>query len=233
MLEIKKGNIFQTTCEALVNPVNCMGVMGKGLAYEFRLRYPDLYQEYKKQCEKNQIQIGKLWIYKAKDGKVIVNFPTKYHWKYPSKIEYLEKGLKNFVEIYKQEGITSIAFPVLGSENGKIPLQVALNVMKMYLQNLDLKIEIYIFDKDYPDDLLPIFKSKFESIGKQELSKGLGLKQNSIYKIRETLKNAKNINNIIDQTGINRQKFERLFRFIMQRSEGNTLLSPEKEKLPL
>jgi predicted nucleotidyltransferase len=103
----------------------------------------------------------------------------------------------------------------------------------MYLQNLDLKIEIYIFDKDYPDDLLPIFKSKFESIGKQELSKGLGLTQNSIYKIRETLKNAKNINNIIDQTGINRQKFERLFRFIMQRSESNSLLFPEKENLPL
>jgi len=231
MLEIRKGNLFQSSCNALVNPINCFGVMGSGLAYEFRLRYPEMYQKYVKLCEVKQIQIGKLWIYNASDGKIIVNFPTKYHWKYPSKIEYLEKGLQNFLVTYKQKGITSVAFPVLGAENGKIPLHISLEIMKKFLENLDIKVEIYIFDKDYPDDLLPIFKTEFESLDLQMLTKTFGFTQNSILKIKETLKETKNLSAFVSQSKINKQKFEKLFQFVMEKSRGIPLKFTQGEIL--
>ena len=85
--------------------------MGAGIALEFRLRYPKMLKEYKGLCEQNKISIGNLWLYKSND-KSILNFPTKFHWKYPSKIEWLESGLQKFIESYENKGITSIAFPI-------------------------------------------------------------------------------------------------------------------------
>ena len=122
MIKIVSGNIFNTECDYIVNTVNCMGVMGAGIAYEFKLRYPEMYKKYKKICEDNLFDIGMLWIYKDPD-KNILCFPTKKHWKYPSKIEYLELGLQKFVSIYKEKGIKSIAFPILGASLGGINIK--------------------------------------------------------------------------------------------------------------
>ena len=91
--------------------------MGAGIAYEFRLRYPQMYIKYQKYCSDKAINIGTLWIYKGKD-KNILNFPTKHDWKFPSKENYLKQGLQKFIDTYKQRGITSIAFPILGADRG-------------------------------------------------------------------------------------------------------------------
>src|SRR5689334_10996064 len=97
-----KGNIFTTTCQTIVNTVNCFGVMGAGLALECKYRYPDLYLRYKNLCDNKQFTIGQLYLYKT-DGKWILNFPTKYHWKYETKPEYIERGLQKFVKTYSQK----------------------------------------------------------------------------------------------------------------------------------
>lgn len=83
-IKIIKGNIFTSNCQTLVNAVNCVGVMGAGIALECRLRYFEMYNRYVALCEENKIEIGLLWIYKS-PVKWILNFPTKKHWKYPSK----------------------------------------------------------------------------------------------------------------------------------------------------
>ena len=118
-ITIINGNIFNTKAQTIVNTVNCVGVMGKGIALVFKLRYPSMFDIYQDFCKQGLIGIGKLWIYKgdARDPWVL-NFPTKTHWKLPSKYEYIEKGLQKFVETYKEKGITSIAFPLLGANNG-------------------------------------------------------------------------------------------------------------------
>ena len=87
MLTLKYGNIFNTEAQTIVNTVNCVGVMGAGIAYEFRLRYPQMFEKYRTLCDPNnpnRLTVGKLWLYQGND-RLILNFPTKTHWKMPSK----------------------------------------------------------------------------------------------------------------------------------------------------
>jgi len=148
MIKILHGNIFSTKCDCIVNTVNCVGFMGRGIALEMSIRYPEMEKVYKEKCESNAIEIGSLWLYSPQDGsQKILNFPTKIDYKFPSKIEYLKKGLETFRKEYHFYNISSIAFPVLGAQNGKINFDIALDLMNKYLSDLDdLDVEIYIFD---------------------------------------------------------------------------------------
>jgi O-acetyl-ADP-ribose deacetylase (regulator of RNase III) len=152
MITILTGNIFTTKCTTIVNTVNCVGIMGAGIAYECRLRYPEMYEKYQTLCKDNLLQIGTLWIYKA-SNKSILNFPTKTDWKQPSRIEYLEKGLQKFVDTYKEKEITSIAFPLLGASHGGLTQEQSLSTMQRYLSQCDIEIEIWHFDPTATDDI--------------------------------------------------------------------------------
>ena len=144
MVKIEYGNIFDSNAQTLVNTINCVGVMGKGLALEFKNRYPAMFDKYKTFCDKGVFKPGVLWIYKAEDGKWILNFPTKIHWKNPSEISYIEEGLKKFVEIWKEKGIKSIAFPLLGCKNGGLDANVVIPLMERYLSDCEgLDVTIY------------------------------------------------------------------------------------------
>jgi O-acetyl-ADP-ribose deacetylase (regulator of RNase III) len=141
-IQIIKGNIFDSKCQTIVNTINCVGVMGKGLALEFKKRYPDMFLRYREYCSLNLMCIGKLWLYKSNDYWIL-NFPTKMTWKLPSRYEYIELGLQKFVDTYKERGITSIAFPMLGCSNGKLDEDKVLHIMYNYLSKCDIPIEIY------------------------------------------------------------------------------------------
>lgn len=144
-VRIVQGNLFASSAQTLVNTVNCIGAMGKGIALEFKKRYPDMYKRYKQLCNENKIHIGTLWLYKANDGKWILNFPTKDDWRNPSDIDYIVRGLDKFISAYKKRGITSIAFPMLGCNNGGLDKSLVLMVMREYFRNLeDLEVEIYV-----------------------------------------------------------------------------------------
>lgn len=143
MITVIRGDIFTTQKQTIVNAINCVGVMGAGIAREFKLRYPVMYEKYVELCRNRLIDIGVLWLYRDAD-KWILNFPTKYHWKYGSKIEYLEKGLQKFLDTYKEKGITSVAFPLLGAGCGGIDANLSLTIMKKYLGKCDIDVEIYI-----------------------------------------------------------------------------------------
>ncbi len=143
---IKDEDYFTCPVQTLVNTVNCVGVMGKGIALEFKNRYPQMYEQYVGICDRKLLEIGKLWLFKT-DEKWILNFPTKTHWRYDSKITYIEKGLQKFVESYKSKGILSIAFPLLGSSNGKLNPDVTLEIMRFYLSSCDIPIYIYLAHK--------------------------------------------------------------------------------------
>ena len=142
-----KGDIFSSKCQTLVNAVNCVGVMGKGIALEYKLRYPKMYLEYREHCKNNLIKIGSLWLYtKQENSPWVLNFPTKFHWRNPSKIEWIELGLRKFVDTYEKKGITSIAFPLLGTHNGGLDKQTVLSLMYEYLGKCNIEIEIYEYD---------------------------------------------------------------------------------------
>ncbi|WP_052303144.1 macro domain-containing protein [Carnobacterium sp. 17-4] len=146
MLLYVKQDIFQSQAQVLVNTVNTVGVMGKGIAKRFKDVYPDMYYQYREFCENGLLQTGKLWLYKSQN-KWILNFPTKQHWRQPSKINYIEDGLKKFVETYDEKGITSISFPQLGCGNGGLNWEKEVKpLMEKYLKPLPIDIFIHIYD---------------------------------------------------------------------------------------
>ncbi len=149
MLTYVIGNLFESPAHTLVNTVNTVGVMGKGIAKDFKTIYPEMFKEYQHLCESKQLTIGKLWLYKKAPVKWILNFPTKTTWKKPSRIEYIEKGLQAFVKGYENKGITSIAFPALGCGNGELNWEKQVRpLMEKYLEPLPIDIFIYIYDKN-------------------------------------------------------------------------------------
>lgn len=143
MIEYIEGNIFNSPAQVIVNTVNTVGVMGKGLALSFKKRYPKMFEAYKRACDKHQLTIGKLMLYYAPDHWILM-FPTKENWRNPSKLEYLEAGLHKFVNTYAEKGITSIAFPKLGCGNGELLWRDVKPVMEKYLKQLPITVYIYV-----------------------------------------------------------------------------------------
>jgi len=147
MVIFKKGNLFDSECQTLVNTVNRNGVMGKGIALQFKQRYPDMFNEYKLACKRKQIGIGgDLWIYDYIDmykPHKILCFATKEDWWCSSKLIWIERGLTYFINTYKQLGITSCAWPKLGCTNGGLKWEDVKPLMIKYLEPLTIKCEIY------------------------------------------------------------------------------------------
>ena len=145
MLRIYEGDLFKCGLDALVNPVNCVGVMGAGLAKVFKLRYPDMFDSYAEACEDRRVDIGHLTIWRTgeDDGtKGVINFPTKRHWKEPSEMEYLEKGLRAFAASCDRMGFDSYGFPLLGAGLGGLPEDDVMSVMVKHLYPLKKDIDI-------------------------------------------------------------------------------------------
>lgn len=146
-LEYVEGNILEAKTQVVVNTVNCKGVMGKGLALEFKKKYPEMYKEYKKACDEGKLRIGVLLPpYKVSEQRWILNFPTKNDWRFKSKLEYIESGLVYFIEKYREWGIKSIAFPRLGCQLGGLSWKDVKPIMTHHLENLpDLKVSVYSY----------------------------------------------------------------------------------------
>lgn len=148
MLTYVVGDLFQSPAQVLVNTVNTVGVMGKGIAKEFKAIYPDMFKKYQVLCERGQLQAGKLWLYRT-DHKWILNFPTKVHWRNPAKPEYIEAGLQKFVSQYGAKGISSISFPMLGCGNGELDWETQVHpLMERYLKDLPIDVYIHLYRKD-------------------------------------------------------------------------------------
>ncbi len=146
MIHYLTGNIFDSHAMALVNTVNLLGVMGKGIAFQFKEKYPNNYKVYKNACKDKTISIGKSLVTKEKTTygeKFIINFPTKTDWRKPSEYIYIEQGLENLVDIINQYGIKSIAIPPLGSGNGGLNWPKVKSIIETKLSCLDIDIYIY------------------------------------------------------------------------------------------
>ena len=147
MIKYYDGTVFNTPAKTIVNTVNCAGVMGAGIALEFKLRYPEMYEDYVQKCKNKEMKTGRPRIYEYSDGLWILNFPTKGHWRFPSKINWIEEGLKYFAENYKKRNIESIAFPKLGTNNGGLDWIEVKSLMENYLRDLDIDVYICLDEK--------------------------------------------------------------------------------------
>lgn len=147
MIHYITGNILESHAEALVNTVNTVGVMGKGIALQFKNQFPENYKAYKDACKKKELAIGKLLITEAGDiikgRKLIINFPTKTNWRLPSEYSYIEQGLAELVRKIDEYGIPSVAVPPLGAGNGGLDWNKVKALIEKYLSPVAAEVFVY------------------------------------------------------------------------------------------
>jgi O-acetyl-ADP-ribose deacetylase (regulator of RNase III) len=215
------GNIFTTKAQTLVNTVNCVGVMGAGIALECRLRYPGMHERYVSLCEERMIEIGSLWLYKTPE-RWILNFPTKRHWKDPSREEYLHAGLRKFMQTYEEKGVESVAFPLLGAQHGGIDRERSQELMESYLLKCTIPVEIYRYDPMAPDDLYGRFREMLTTMTPDEIKEGTGLRSDYVRKVLDALRNPQicQLNRLAAHDGIGVKTLEKAFAFARARILG-------------
>lgn len=142
-MKILVGDILKSRAQSLVNTVNCVGIMGKGIALEFKNRFPDMFKDYVKRCDRHEVHLGEPYVYKTLFGPQVVNFPTKDHWKSLSRISDIRRGIDYLLKHYKQWGITSIAIPPLGCGNGQLEWKVVGPLIYQAAKEMDVSVEIY------------------------------------------------------------------------------------------
>jgi O-acetyl-ADP-ribose deacetylase (regulator of RNase III) len=145
MLTYSTTSIFDSPHQTLVNPVNTVGVMGAGLALEFKERFPRMFQYYKRSCKLGRFGYGTLLICKLQTPWVL-SFPTKQHWREKSQLGLVVAGLANFAESYIGKGITSASFPMLGCGLGGLERRDVVPLMERYLANVAIPITVHVPD---------------------------------------------------------------------------------------
>ena len=151
MITYVYGDIFYSPARVLVNPVNTVGAMGSGLAQDFKRFFPEMFEEYRELCQRDELGIGQLFLYRS-SHKWILNFPTRRHFRAESSLEYIEEGLKKFALAYADQNITSISFPSLGTGEEGLVWDDVRPLMESYLNPLPLSIYIHLEDGDYSED---------------------------------------------------------------------------------
>jgi O-acetyl-ADP-ribose deacetylase (regulator of RNase III)/uncharacterized protein YwgA len=157
MVKVLMGDILKSKAQTLVNTVNCVGIMGKGIALEFKEQFPDMFDDYVARCNRNEVRLGKPYLYKRLTPPWILNFPTKGHWRSVSRIEDIVKGLKYLLQHYKEWGITSLAVPPLGCGQGQLEWKIVGPTLYRFLNQLDIPVELYAPHGTPHEELRPEF----------------------------------------------------------------------------
>jgi O-acetyl-ADP-ribose deacetylase (regulator of RNase III) len=166
MIEYVRGNILNAEADALVNTVNCVGVMGKGVALQFKQAYPENFRQYERACRANEVQPGRMLTVPIADllrpkPKFIINFPTKRHWKGKSRLEDIETGLEALAEEVRSLAITSIAIPPLGCGNGGLDwAQVKPRIEATFKKLPDVHVLLYAPQQAPAVNTMPIATGK-------------------------------------------------------------------------
>jgi uncharacterized protein YwgA/O-acetyl-ADP-ribose deacetylase (regulator of RNase III) len=143
MLRVINGNLFNSQAQTLVNTVNCAGVMGKGVALEFKKRFPDMFQDYARRCKDKHVVLGRPYVFKRILPPWILNFPTKDHWRSVSRLKDIVEGLQYLQQHYQEWGITSLAVPPLGCGQGQLDWRIVGPILYHHLKTLDIPVELY------------------------------------------------------------------------------------------
>lgn len=211
MIKYSNTTVFNVNVQTIVNTVNCVGVMGAGLALECKLRFPEMYQDYVKRCKEKSVIIDRPYLYRYDNNLMIMNFPTKKHWKYPSKIEWLEKGLNYFTTNYKRSDIKSIAFPKLGSGHGRLDWKNVKSLMEYYLEDVDIDVYICLDDEGKASGIERIMVDMLNDTDDERWVSKLSIRKD----ILDNILNALPIHRFFQLQkvkGVGKQSYEKIFQ---------------------
>jgi O-acetyl-ADP-ribose deacetylase (regulator of RNase III)/uncharacterized protein YwgA len=164
MIRVLIGDIFESKAQTLVNTVNTVGVMGKGIALGFRKRFPEMFEDYARRCERHEVQLTRPYIYRRLTPPHIINFPTKDHWRSVSKLEDITRGLKYLQAHIAEWGVTSLAVPPLGCGEGRLEWSVVGSTLYRHLRDLSIPIELYAPFETPHEELQPEFLEHREPV---------------------------------------------------------------------
>jgi len=160
MMEFKTGDILQSDVEALVNTVNCVGIMGRGVALQFKTKFPQNFKAYAAACNREEVQPGRMFVFETgwvTGPKYIINFPTKRHWRGKSRIEDIDAGLKDLRAVVEQKKIHSIAIPPLGAGLGGLRWAQVRPKIEHALKPLqDVRIVVFEPNPEFSPSISPI-----------------------------------------------------------------------------
>ncbi len=142
-MKVLVGDLFKSKAQTLVNTVNCVGVMGQGIALEFKKRFPDMYKDYLQRCNTAQVKLGEPYVYPRTTVPWILNFPTKDHWRSVSRLEDIIRGMEYLERHCRQWGISSLAVPPLGCGAGQLEWRVVGPTLHRHLKCLGIPVELY------------------------------------------------------------------------------------------
>lgn len=143
MVDVIIGDLFASNAQTLVNTVNCVGVMGKGVALEFKRRFPKMYEDYVARCTRHEVRLGQPYLFRHLPPPWVLNFPTKGHWRSVTKLDDIVRGLRYLIDHYEEWGITSLAVPPLGCGNGQLEWRIVGPTLYRYLTELRIPVELY------------------------------------------------------------------------------------------
>lgn len=142
-MRVQIGDLFESDAQTIVNTVNCVGVMGKGVALEFKKRFPEMFTDYAARCAAGEVRLGEPYLYQRSVPPSVLNFPTKDHWRSVARLSDIIAGLEYLTENYRRWGITSIAVPPLGCGQGQLDWSVVGPSLYSYLRDLDIPVDLY------------------------------------------------------------------------------------------
>lgn len=137
------GDLFQSKAQTLVNTVNCVGVMGKGIALEFKNRFPAMFDDYVERCNAGEVKLGEPYLFRRATEPWILNFPTKDHWRSVSRLDDIVRGLEFLASRCREWGITSLAVPPLGTGQGQLEWRIVGPTLYRRLVRLEIPVELY------------------------------------------------------------------------------------------
>ena len=208
-----KGNLFNSRAQTLVNTVNCVGVMGKGVALEFRRRFPEMYEAYRLVCRSGGLRPGQVLLYRE-SCPWVMNLAVKDDWKSPSRMCWVRSCLEEFASQYSRQGITSIAFPWIGAMNGGLPWGQVHELMRGYLVPLpDVDVEIVEFDPDAPDQLFERIREAIQLQELPEFARDTGITARSAALVRTAIAEAgvPSLHRLAEWPGLGKTTVERLY----------------------
>ena len=208
-----KGNLFNSSAQTLVNTVNCVGVMGKGVALEFRRRFPDMFVAYQHVCEKRALMPGQILPYR-KGSHWVLNFAVKNDWKHSSRMEWVKSCLERFVARYQELGITSVAMPWLGAMNGGLPWDQVRVLIRSYLAPLtDIETELVEFDPDASDPIFRRIETAVRSMNEAAFAQTVGITRRAAQTIWNAVAedSIPSLARLIELPGLGKTTVERLY----------------------
>ncbi|MBI3609804.1 MAG: macro domain-containing protein [Nitrospirae bacterium] len=143
MVKVLIGDLFQSEAQTLVNTVNCIGVMGKGIALQFKERFPDMYEDYVRRCKAGEVKLGQPYLYRSLMPPWVLNFPTKDHWRSVARLQDIVRGLEYLERYYVEWGIASLAVPPLGCGEGQLEWRVVGSTLYRHLKRFTIPVELY------------------------------------------------------------------------------------------